>query len=107
MRAPSFVVIVVAVVLTACASSQHFKVVKESLVDGEISIDKDDQVARPQAESYMKQRCGKDTYAITNEHRQAGAGTFRGGDSSWRIDYECRKSSAAEADTTPDAGWKP
>lgn len=101
---------IAALTLVACFSSQHFKVVKESVAGGELAIDKDDKVARPQADSYMKQRCGKDsTYVVTGEHLQNGAGTFRGGDSTWRIDYECHKPLASEIVDTPktDAGWTP
>ena len=93
--------------LAGCPSSQHFKIVKEEQSGGELSIDRDDKVARPQAESYMKQRCPHHKYAVVSEHEQAGAGTFRGGDTSWRIDYECRKPEPGEEEAPADAGWTP
>jgi|GEM_PF-4519 len=78
-----------------CAAS-GFKVVKTSWNGGEVAIPKkDDAPARAQAEKYMNEQCPYG-YDVVREEGEPGAGTFRGGESSWRMAYECKKEPVKE-----------
>jgi hypothetical protein len=94
-----------------------YHVVKESSNGGEVALDGNEEESRPQAEGYMRGRCGSPGFAIVQEGKPQGAGSFRGADSAWRIAYRCKTkeksyeedppSPAAQRDGgTKDAGNK-
>lgn len=62
---------------------------KESATGGEVALEGDEKEARPQAEGYMRGRCGTPGYQIVREGETPGAGSFRGANAGWRISYTC------------------
>lgn len=100
-----------AFVWSACAHA-GYRVVKEEAHEGELAIAEKDDPGRSRAEAYIRHRCGRPGYTIDHEGPPLGAGTFRGGDTSWRIAYRCNPVPLAsqhvverdEEEGRPDAG---
>jgi hypothetical protein len=80
-----------------------YKVIKEGAHGGEVALEGNEEESRPQAEGYMRGRCGSPGFAVLQEGQVKGAGAFRGGDSAWRITYRCKEKEKSYAEDPPSA----
>src|SRR4051812_40617819 len=99
----TFVAFVVALPLAAGCAHGGYKVIKESSNGGEVALEGNEEESRPQAEGYMRGRCGSPGFAVVHEGQVKGAGAFRGGDSAWRIAYRCKEKEKSYAEDPPSA----
>jgi hypothetical protein len=96
----AFLLIAAFGLIAGCAHG-GYQVVKESATGGEVALEGKDEEARPQAEGYMRGRCGSPGFVVVQEGQTKGAGSFRGADSAWRITYRCKEKEKSYEEDPP------